>query len=137
MTDPSATGQWLNQWREMTRSDIGACEQTFAQLQASPEWKQASDEGSATLLGMRSALADLNERVVGPLIEMSGGVSQADHRRLADEVHTVLLRLDRIDDQLGEIRRALTALAARPAGREPGANRARSATPPAGRAGRR
>lgn len=119
MTEPSATGEWLTQWREMTQTYIAAWEQSFARLQASPGFKQATDEGAATALGMRSALADLNQRVTGPLIEMSGGVSQAEHRRLADEVHTVLLRLDRIDDQLAAIRSALAALASAPNGRAP------------------
>ena len=37
------------------------------------------------------------------MVEMAGGVPLSEFRRLMDQMNTVLLRLDRIDDQLTEL----------------------------------
>jgi hypothetical protein len=90
-------------WKKATDSFIGAAGKSFEQAAGSPAGEAAGQEAQKTYLGMRAAMADAAKNAYGPVIEAVGAVPLSEFQRLADQVHTILLRLDRIDDALREL----------------------------------
>lgn len=70
-----------------------------------------SEEGAAAMAEMERAFLEMRTQVgqasrtaFEPLVAAAGGVPFSEFQRLADQVHTILLRLDRIDDALVALR---------------------------------
>ncbi len=107
MTSPDPMAQAIAAWKQATQTYLETWQRAFEQTMAVPGVEQAADETQKTALGTRATLNEMSRRVFEPMVELSGGVPLTDFRRLADEVHTLLLRLDRIDDRLAAIEAAL------------------------------
>lgn len=88
-----ATSEFLATWtpvlEEAANGELGQ--------QMARQTEQALVEG-------RQAVNTLVRTTYEPLIEAAGAVPLSEFRRLADQVHTILLRLDRIDDALRALR---------------------------------
>lgn len=87
-------------WKAATQTYLDTWGQAFEQTMAMPGAQEATDEGQKTLIGTRATLNEMTRRVFEPMVELSGGVPLGEFRRMADAIHTVLLRLDAIDDRL-------------------------------------
>lgn len=94
----------LTQWKTVSDAFIAQWGKAFEQTVADPRTEEASQEGQRTYLGVRAAMAEAARNAYGPVIEAVGAVPLSEFQRLSDQVHTILLRLDHIDDQLLEIR---------------------------------
>jgi hypothetical protein len=64
-------------------------------------------------------MAKAAREAYGPIVEAVGAVPLSEFQRLADQVHTILLRLDRIDDALAALMAAQNAQAPGPAAPKP------------------
>jgi hypothetical protein len=62
-----------------------------------------SGEAEKNYVAARAAMAKAAREAYGPIIEAVGAVPLSEFQRLADQVHTILLRLDRIDDALATL----------------------------------
>jgi hypothetical protein len=93
-------GDMMAQWKKINDDFIATWGKSFEQFTASPEGEATAQEAQKGYLGMRSAMAEAARNAYGPVIEAVGAVPLSEFQRLADQVHTVLLRLDRIDDAL-------------------------------------
>lgn len=54
-------------------------------------------------MAARAAMAKAAREAYGPIVEAVGAVPLVEFQRLQDQVHTILLRLDRIDDALSAL----------------------------------
>lgn len=90
----------MSAWKKATDSFITTAGKSFDQATNSPEGEAAGQEAQKTYIGMRAAMAEAAKNAYGPVIEAVGAVPLSEFQRLADQVHTILLRLDRIDDAL-------------------------------------
>ncbi len=90
----------MSAWKKVNDGFLATWGKTFEQFTASSEGEAASQEATKTYLGMRTAMAEAAKNAYGPIIEAVGAVPLAEFQRLADQVHTILLRMDRIDDAL-------------------------------------
>lgn len=102
MTQPSLT-EMMASWKKMSDEFLGAWGKAVEGVVASPEGQAATAETEKTYVGARAAMAQAAKNAYGPMIEAVGAVPLSEFQRLADQVHTVLLRLDRIDDQLAQL----------------------------------
>lgn len=93
-------GEMMGQWKKINDDFIATWGKSFEQFTGSAEGEATAQEAQKSYLGMRSAMADAARNAYGPVIEAVGAVPLSEFQRLADQVHTVLLRLDRIDDAL-------------------------------------
>ena len=97
--------EMLNQWKKVSDEFLAQWGQAFSQATTNPQAEEAAQEVQRTYLGMRTAMAEAAKKAYGPVIEAVGAVPLSEFQRLADQVQTILLRMDRIDDRL----RALAA----------------------------
>lgn len=97
--------EMLNEWKKVSDAFLAQWGQAFSQAAANPQSEEAAQEVQRTYLGMRTAMAEAARNAYGPVIEAVGAVPLSEFQRLADQVQTILLRMDRIDDRL----RALAA----------------------------
>jgi hypothetical protein len=106
-------------WKKATDSFISTASKTFEQAAGTPEGEAAGQEAQKSYIGMRAAMADAAKNAYGPVIEAVGAVPLSEFQRLADQVHTILLRLDRIDDALRELAESGTGEAPRAKKKKP------------------
>ena len=66
-------------------------------------------------LEIQGALRASSQKAFAPMVEAFGAVPLTEFQRLQDQVHTLLLRLDHIDDALREIRDGLAVRPQKPA----------------------
>lgn len=104
MTQPSLA-DLMTQWKQMTDTFMSTMGKSVESMASSEEGQTATGEFEKTYVATRANMAKAAKEAWGPIVEAAGAVPLAEFQRLADQVHTILLRLDRIDD-------ALTALAA-------------------------
>lgn len=104
MTQPGI-GDLMSQWKQMSDQFLKSFGQIYESTAKSEEGQAASQEFEKNYVAARAAMAKAAREAYGPLIEAVGAVPLSEFQRLQDQVHTILLRLDRIDD-------ALTALLA-------------------------
>lgn len=97
-------------WKQATDAYLKLWQQTVEQLAATPAAGEARREATANVLGAQNALQQVTSQAFEPLIEASGAVPLSEFRRLADDVHTILLRLDTIDDALRSLDERLARL---------------------------
>jgi hypothetical protein len=107
MTQPG-TPDVMSQWRQMSEDFLKSWGQVYESTASSAVGQAMTSEAEknyvAALAGMDKAALE----AYGPIIEAVGAVPLTEFQRLADQVHLILLRLDRIDD-------ALLALSQKPA----------------------
>jgi len=97
----------MSAWKKVNDDFIATWGKSFQQMAGSAEGEAAAQEVQKTYLGMRTAMADAAKNAYGPVIEAVGAVPLSEFQRLADQVHTILLRMDRIDDALRELSAAI------------------------------
>jgi hypothetical protein len=91
-------------WKQAADSYLAAFGKMSAQFTESPVGDQTARETGKTYLGSRATLAELTRTAYEPLVEMAGGVTMSEFRRLMDLVYSLHLRLDRVDDALAGLR---------------------------------
>ncbi|MDZ7729264.1 MAG: hypothetical protein U5Q44_14350 [Dehalococcoidia bacterium] len=97
-------------WKQATDAYLKLWQQTVEQLNATPAAGEARREATANMLGAQNAFQQATAEAFEPLVEASGAVPLSEFRRLADDVHTLLLRLDTIDDALRSLNERLARL---------------------------
>ena len=102
MTQPSIA-DLMTQWKQMTDTFMSTWGKSVEDIATSPEGQAASKELEKTYVATRANMAKAAREAWGPIVEAAGAVPLAEFQRLADQVHTILLRLDRIDDALTAI----------------------------------
>lgn len=107
MTQPGI-GDLMSQWKQMSDQFLKSFGQMYDATAKSEEGQAATQEFEKNYVAARAAMAKAAREAYGPMIEAVGAVPLTEFQRLQDQVHTILLRLDRIDDALAEL------LAARP-----------------------
>ena len=102
MTHPSLA-DLMNQWKQMTDTFMSTWGESVETFGSSPEGQKATGEFEKTYVATRANMAKAAREAWGPIVEAAGAVPLAEFQRLADQVHTILLRLDRIDDALAAL----------------------------------
>jgi len=102
MTQPSLA-DLMNQWKQMTDTFVASWSKSVGDIASSPEGQAASSETEKTYVATRANMSKAAREAWGPIVEAAGAVPLAEFQRLADQVHTILLRLDRIDDALAAL----------------------------------
>src|SRR5690606_30008465 len=91
-------------WKQASDTYIQAWGRAFEAATSSDAGNDALQEMRKTSLGSEATMRALSREAAEPLVMLAGGVPLSEFRRLADQVQTLLLRLDRIDDTLRELR---------------------------------
>jgi hypothetical protein len=102
MTQPSIA-DLMTQWKQMTDTFMSTWGKSVEEIASSPEGQAATGEFEKTYVATRANMAKAAREAWGPIVEAAGAVPLAEFQRLADQVHTILLRLDRIDDALSAL----------------------------------
>lgn len=96
-------GDIMAQWKVMSDQFLATWGKTFTEATRSPEGEALSGEAEKNYVAARATMAKAAREAYGPIIEAVGAVPLVEFQRLADQVHSVLLRLDRIDDALAQL----------------------------------
>jgi hypothetical protein len=104
MTQADPLAEMMSAWKKASDEFMATWSQTLEQQKGSPEQEQLVQQLRDTYLGTQANMAEARKRFAEPAVEMAGGVPLSEFRRLMDQVHTILGRLDHIDDQLAAIR---------------------------------
>ncbi len=102
MTQPSIN-DLMGQWKQMTDTFMATFGKSVEGMAETPEGQAATGEFEKTYVATRANMAKAAKEAWGPIVEAAGAVPLAEFQRLADQVHTILLRLDRIDDALAAL----------------------------------
>lgn len=105
MTQPGI-GDLMTQWKVMSDQFLKSWGQSFEAATKSEEGQAATSEVEKNYVAARAAMAKAAREAYGPIIEAVGAVPLAEFQRLMDQVNTILLRLDRIDDAIASVRPA-------------------------------
>ncbi|MCA9824027.1 MAG: hypothetical protein KC482_00595 [Dehalococcoidia bacterium] len=103
MTQTDPFSEMMAAWKKTTDDFLKTWNSAVESATGSEESDEAARQARATYLGTQTNLAEARKKVAEPMVEMAGGVPLSEFRRLMDQMNTVLLRLDRIDDQLTEL----------------------------------
>jgi hypothetical protein len=93
----------MAQWKASSDAALKAWQEGLDKLSSSPAAEEATREFSRNFTGASARMREAREQGAEPLVEMAGGVPISEFRRLMDQIHTVLLRLDGIEDALQRI----------------------------------
>ena len=96
-------GDLMAQWKAMSDQFLSSWGKTYSEAMHSPEGEAMTGEAEKNYVAARAAMAKAARDAYGPIIEAVGAVPLSEFQRLADQVHTILLRLDRIDDALARL----------------------------------
>lgn len=118
MTQPQPFGDILGAWKKATDDYLATWGKTFEQLTGTDQAADAQREATKTFLGAQAAMSEQARQVWGPMIEAAGAVPITEFRRLMDQVQTIMLRLDRIDDALRDLKAAGSATPAKRKGKK-------------------
>ena len=99
MTQPGPADV-MNQWKQMSDQFLKSWGQVYEAAAGSPEGQAMTGEMEKNYVAARAAMAKAANEAFGPIIEAVGAVPLSEFQRLQDQVHTILLRMDRIDDAL-------------------------------------
>ena len=112
--DPNSNSiaEMMANWKTLSDRVLATWGNQMTAGAKSEEGAAAMAEMERTFLEMRTQIGQASRTAFEPLVAAAGGVPFSEFQRLADQVHTVLLRMDRIDDALVGLR---TARAPRPA----------------------
>ena len=113
MTQPGAT-DLMNQWKQMSDQFLKSWGQVYEATAGSAEGQAMTGEFEKNYVAARAAMAKAAREAFGPIVEAVGAVPLTEFQRLQDQVHTVLLRLDKIDDALTALLEAQRAAAPKP-----------------------
>lgn len=105
--DPLA--ELFSQWKSASDAAMKAWQEGLDQLAASPAAEEATREFSRNFTGASARMREASKQAAEPIVEMAGGVPMSEFRRLMDQLHSVLLRLDGIEDALQRIETRLDA----------------------------
>lgn len=103
MTQPDPFAELMATWKKTTDEFMKTWGDTLAKAKDSEEMTEATEQMRDTYLGTQANLNEARRKFAEPTVEMAGGVPLSEFRRLMDQMNTVLLRLDRIDDQLAAL----------------------------------
>lgn len=117
MTQPGIA-DLMNQWKTMSDQFLSQWGRVYEATSSTPEGQAFTGEVEKNYIAARAAMAKAARDAYGPIVEAVGAVPLSEFQRLQDQVHTILLRLDRIDD-------ALLALLAAQSGAVPPATKAK------------
>ena len=90
-------------WKKVNDDFLSSWGKAFEGFSATKEGEAAGQEAQKSYVAMRNAMNEAARTTYGPIIEAVGAVPLTEFQRLADQVHTILLRLDRIDDALRDL----------------------------------
>ncbi len=99
MTQPGI-GDLMTQWKTMSDQFMKNWGQVYEATATSPEGQAMSGEAEKNYVAARAAMAKAARDAYGPIIEAVGAVPLTEFQRLSDQVHTIMLRMDKIDDAL-------------------------------------
>lgn len=117
MTQPGIA-DLMSQWKTMSDQFLSQWGKVYEATSSTPEGQAFTGEVEKNYVAARAAMAKAARDAYGPIVEAVGAVPLSEFQRLQDQVHTILLRLDRIDD-------ALLALLAAQSGAAPPAAKAK------------
>lgn len=98
-----AMAEMLSNWQKMSDQVMSAWAKSMTAGVKSEEGSSAMQEMERAYLGMRTLMGQAAKNAYEPLISAAGAVPLSEFQRLADQVHTILLRMDRIDDALAAL----------------------------------
>ncbi|MEX0783379.1 MAG: hypothetical protein WD557_12070 [Dehalococcoidia bacterium] len=105
MTQPEdPVAQSVAAWKKMTDEYLAALGKSLEEAKASGVTDSAAQQAERTYLEIQNLMRTASQQAFSPVVEAFGAVPLTEFQRLQDQVHTVLLRLDRIDDALRELR---------------------------------
>jgi hypothetical protein len=108
MTEPQdPVAQSVAAWKKMTDEYLAALGQSLEQAKASGATEEATQQAERAYLEVQNLMRTAAQQAFSPVVEAFGAVPMTEFQRLQDQVHTVLLRLDRIDDALRDLRDGL------------------------------
>ena len=115
MTQPGPTDV-MNQWKQMSDQFLKNWGEVYEATAGSPDGQVMTGEMEKNYVAARAAMAKAAHETFGPIIEAVGAVPLSEFKRLQDQVHTILLRMDKIDDALAQLleRETHVAVAAAP-----------------------
>jgi hypothetical protein len=93
----------MAQWKTTSDNLLKAWQDSIQEMTGSEASEEATREFSRNFTGASARMQEATKQNAEPLVEMAGGVPISEFRRLMDQVHTVLLRLDGIEDALQRI----------------------------------
>lgn len=96
--------EMLSNWKKMSEQIMSTWGKGMAAGAKSDEGAAAMREMEKAYLGMRTLMGQAAKSAYEPIVSAAGAVPLSEFQRLADQVHTILLRLDRIDDALAALR---------------------------------
>lgn len=99
MTQPGIA-DLMSQWKSMSDQFLKQWGQVYEATSSTPEGQAFSGEVEKNYVAARAAMAKAARDAYGPIVEAVGAVPLVEFQRLQDQVHTILLRMDRIDDAL-------------------------------------
>ena len=102
MTQPGIP-DLMSQWKQMSDQFLKSWGQVYESTAGSEEGQAMQGEAEKNYVAARAAMARASRDAFGPIVEAVGAVPLSEFQRLQDQVHTILLRMDRIDDALTEL----------------------------------
>lgn len=96
--------EMMANWKKLSERVLATWGDQVAAGVKSEEGAAALAEMERAFLEMRTQVGQASRTAFEPLVAAAGGVPFSEFQRLADQVHTILLRLDRIDDALVALR---------------------------------
>jgi hypothetical protein len=113
MTQPGIA-DLMSQWKSMSDQFLKQWGQVYEATSSTPEGQAMTGEIEKNYVAARAAMAKAAREAYGPIVEAVGAVPLVEFQRLQDQVHTILLRLDRIDDALATLLAAQAPEAPKP-----------------------
>lgn len=98
--------EMMANWKKLSDQVVSAWGAQMSAGVKSDEGASALAEMERAFLEMRTQIGQASRTAFEPLVSAAGGVPFSEFQRLADQVHTILLRMDRIDDALIDLRGA-------------------------------
>ena len=102
MTQPGIA-DLMSQWKQMSDQFLKNWGQVYEASAGSEEGQAMTGEMEKNYVAARAAMAKAAREAYGPIVEAVGAVPLTEFQRLQDQVHTILLRMDRIDDALAAL----------------------------------
>ncbi|MGE0599664.1 MAG: hypothetical protein AB7J35_05510 [Dehalococcoidia bacterium] len=99
MTQPGI-GDLMSQWKQMSDQFMKNWGEVYESMAGSAEGQAMSAEMEKNYVAARAAMAKAARDAYGPIIEAVGAVPLTEFQRLSDQVHTIMLRMDKIDDAI-------------------------------------
>ena len=99
-----AMAEMMTNWKKLSDRVVASWGTQMSAGAKSEEGAAALAEMERTFLEMKTQIGQTSRTAFEPMVSAAGGVPFSEFQRLADQVHTILLRMDRIDDALLDLR---------------------------------